>query len=189
MDFSGWIIIGLGNPGAKYEHNRHNAGFMTIDQMVYDYKFPKPVQKKNVAISVTEVHGNKVALIWPMSYMNLSGEAIAPLISFYKIPLNRIIVIHDDLDITCGEVRVKQGGGHGGHNGLRNIDHMIGNNYWRIRIGISHPGDKDAVAGYVLSNFSPLQIGVIEETIMKISKNMGIFMNEGQDDFMKAIKL
>lgn len=147
------LIAGLGNPGAKYEQTRHNVGFWFLDELARQHgatfkkesKFHGDVCKLNLA-------GNSVWLIKPTTYMNLSGQAVAALANFYKIPVASVLVVHDELDIPAGVLRLKKGGGHGGHNGLRDISARMGKEFLRLRIGIDHPGAARDVSNYVLGN-------------------------------------
>lgn len=148
-----FILVGLGNPGAKYALNRHNIGFMAVDVIADEHRFPPFKSKFSAEISEGTIGSHKVILCKPMTYMNLSGRSVAELARFYKVPLDNIYVIHDDLDLIPGKIRVKKGGGNGGHNGLTSLDQCLGKDYWRIRLGIGHPGHRDAVTGYVLGNF------------------------------------
>lgn len=147
------VCIGLGNPGAQYLINRHNVGFMMIDMLAQDYHFPDFKQKGQALLSEGSVDSKKCLMVKPLTFMNNSGAAVTQIIQFYKIPLENVIVFHDDLDLPFGKMRVKRGGGAGGHNGLRSLDAHIGKDYWRVRIGINHPGDKDLVLSHVLGNF------------------------------------
>jgi PTH1 family peptidyl-tRNA hydrolase len=149
-----YVMVGLGNPGSQYALNRHNIGFMALDVIADAYNFPSFSPKNKALVSEGRIANHKVLLIKPMTYMNLSGQAVAPLVSFYKIPLSQVYVIHDDLDVPFGKIKMKQGGGSGGHNGLSSLDSTMGKDYWRLRMGIGHPGHRDAVSSYVLSNFT-----------------------------------
>ena len=134
-----FLFAGLGNPGRNYTMNRHNVGFMVVDLIARSYDFPT-WQKKATSLQTTgQIDGSKIILLKPQSYMNKSGLPVSEVARFHKIPADHIFVFHDELDLAAGRVRVKQGGGHGGHNGLRDIDRHLGQNYWRIRIGIGRP--------------------------------------------------
>lgn len=152
------LIVGLGNPGAKYVGHRHNIGFHVVDQIVDDYGFPAFKSKFRSHMSEGRISGvdDKVMLLKPQTYMNESGRAVAEVVKFYKLSLSDIFVFHDELDLAPGKMRVKFGGGHAGHNGLRSIMACMGGqgDFWRVRLGIGHPGHKDRVSGYVLSDFS-----------------------------------
>lgn len=147
------IIAGLGNPGKNYENTRHNVGFMIIEQIASHFEFPVFSSKFSSLISSKTVLGNKITLVKPQTFMNLSGSAIAKILNFYKLPLENLIVIHDDLDLNLARTKMKIGGGSAGHNGLKSIDQQLGNNYYRLRIGIGRPQTQD-VSNFVLSNFN-----------------------------------
>ena len=162
------LIIGLGNIGKEYENTRHNIGFMAIDEIQKKYDFPDFKEKNKYFFSKKD----DIILTKPTTYMNLSGDAVIALASLYKIPPENIIVIHDDLDLPTGKIKTKQGGGNGGHNGLKSIDKAIGTNYYRIRIGIDHPRNHTPqidVSNYVLGKFFPEEKIIIDKTIKIIS--------------------
>ncbi len=152
------ILAGLGNPGGKYERNRHNLGFMAVDAIADRYKF-QPDRARFLGVTrqgVIETPGGpaNVLILKPQTYMNESGQALAQAIRFFKVGPKDVVVFHDELDLAPGRFRMKTGGGVAGHNGLRSIAGWIGPDFRRARMGIGHPGDKDRVLGYVLSNFS-----------------------------------
>ncbi|MDF3034169.1 MAG: aminoacyl-tRNA hydrolase [Alphaproteobacteria bacterium] len=153
-----FVLVGLGNPGQKYALNRHNIGFMAVDSLAAAYHFPPFKIKFSAMVSEGTIGRHKVLLCKPMTYMNLSGQPAGDLIRFYKIPPASVYVVHDDLDLEPGQIKLKIGGGNGGHNGLKSLDQHISQGYWRVRLGIGHPGrtslQKDRVTDYVLSNFS-----------------------------------
>jgi PTH1 family peptidyl-tRNA hydrolase len=161
------LIAGLGNPGAKYEGTRHNVGFWFVDYLAHakgcvlhhDNKFHGEVGK-------TSIDDQVLWLIKPMTYMNLSGQAVSALANYYKIPVENILVVHDELDLPPGELRLKKGGGHGGHNGLRDmIAHFSSNEFMRLRIGIGHPGSSSQVTNYVLGSPSNADKNLIVDAI------------------------
>lgn len=182
-----WIIVGLGNPGSKYERNRHNIGFMAIDELVSKYGLNGPKSKYNAEMYDGEINGVKVIALKPQTYMNNSGESVQPAAHFYKIKPENIIVLHDELDLTPGKVRSKKGGGAAGHNGLRSIDSHLGNNYWRIRMGIGHPGAKELVHSYVLNNFMSDDAAWIDALNQSIAKHMPLMLNNDFDQAMSKI--
>lgn len=147
------LFVGLGNPGAKYAGNRHNIGFMVLDRIAEDGFAP---WRTKFQAKVTEgmLGREKVILLKPETFMNLSGQSVGEAMRFYKLEPADVVVFHDELDLAPGKARVKTGGGHAGHNGLRSIHQHIGADYDRVRLGIGHPGHKDRVAGYVLSDFA-----------------------------------
>lgn len=148
------LLVGLGNPGNKYSNNRHNIGFMAVDEIVRRHSFSAPKINFQAITFEGKIGSEKIIILKPQTFMNLSGQSVAAAARFYKITPENIIVFHDDLDLAAGKIKFKTGGGHGGHNGLRNIDQHIGQNYHRIRLGIDHPGHKDQVHDYVLSDFT-----------------------------------
>ncbi len=168
------LIIGLGNIGNEYENTRHNIGFTVIDNIKDHFDFPSFKEKGKFIFSKTKINGIDVIIAKPTTYMNLSGEAVLSLSSLYKIKPEDIIVIHDDLDIKTSEIRIKQGGGNGGHNGLKSIDSKIGPNYHRIRIGIDHPRNNNPqidVSSYVLGKFTKQEKELLNQSIQTITDN------------------
>lgn len=147
------LIVGLGNPGREYADTRHNAGFWYLDLLAKELSASFVMEGKFFGeVARLKIDGGDLYLLKPQTYMNLSGKAVQALASFYKIAPEEILVVHDELDFKPGIIKLKQGGGNGGHNGLKDIDRVIGKNYWRLRAGIGHPGDSNRVAGYVLNN-------------------------------------
>lgn len=147
------LWVGLGNPGSKYAGNRHNIGFMAVDRIAQDHGFGPWKKKFQARISEGDLGTEKVILMKPETFMNRSGQAVAEAMRFYKIEPTDIVVFHDELDMPGGRTKVKEGGGHAGHNGLRSISQHIGNDFARVRLGIGRPADKDLVSRYVLSDF------------------------------------
>jgi peptidyl-tRNA hydrolase, PTH1 family len=159
-DSSIWLLAGLGNPGSEYEANRHNIGFMVADLLAERWgPGPRAFRAKFQShLLETKYRDARIILQKPMEFMNVSGGPIQRAMAFYKIHPSRLLVIHDEIDLPFGKLRVKEGGGHGGHNGLRSITQAIGPDYLRIRVGVGRPGgpagDRERVVGHVLSNFS-----------------------------------
>lgn len=175
------LLVGLGNPGSEYANNRHNVGFQVLDAIAgevgpssFKRMFPE-VETFSFLLGKT-----KVILAKPQTYMNNSGRAVRLLIDFYKIPIEKVYVFHDDIDLPLGRVRIKQGGGNGGHNGLKSIDNHCGKDYWRIRIGVGRPQEKSEVVSYVLGNFTEEQYVTIEELVTLIVKNLSTVLFEYQ---------
>lgn len=181
------IIVGLGNPGPTYQMNRHNIGFMAVDRIASRYDFPNFTKKGDTLISEGHIGLKRTLLIKPQSYMNLSGKALAPIARFYKVPHETIFVIHDELDLTPGKVRVKRGGSPGGHNGLKDIDTHFGKNYWRIRLGIGHPGHKDAVTPYVLSDFKKTDYEWLNLLLETVADELPFLIEGDKDLFMSNV--
>lgn len=161
------LWVGLGNPGAKYAGNRHNIGFLAIDAIGDDHNFPKEKSqfKGMVRQGMITADGRpvKVLLLKPMTFMNESGQAVQQAMQFYKIPLSNVTVFHDELDLAPGKFRMKTGGGIAGHNGLRSIRQHCGEDFHRVRLGIGHPGHKDKVHSYVLSDFAKAEHGIRDD--------------------------
>lgn len=149
------LWVGLGNPEPGMARNRHNVGFMAIDTIAHRQGFGPWRQRFKGVVAEGNIGGERIIALKPLTYMNGSGESVQPAAAFFKIPPEFITVFYDELDLAPGKVRVKRGGGAAGHNGLRSIDRMLGTpEYWRVRIGIGHPGDKARVLGHVLGNFN-----------------------------------
>ena len=173
-----WLICGLGNPEIKYQYTRHNLGFNIIDSLVDYYNFNLIKKDKNLEL-FKGVLDNKICFLCkPLTYMNNSGPPISKVINFYKISRSKIIIIHDDLDLAVNRIKIKTGGGNGGHNGLASIDEAIGNNYKRLRIGIGHPGIKEMVSSYVLEKFSNQDRELINNKITLLTKHFSLIFEE-----------
>ena len=163
------LFVGLGNPGAKYAGNRHNIGFMALDRIAADHGFSPWRRGYQGLVVEGRLGSEKVVLLKPETFMNLSGQSVRAAVDFFKIDLADITVFHDELDLAPGKVRVKQGGGHAGHNGLRSIHAHLGEAYGRVRLGIGHPGHKDAVAAYVLHDFAKADQDWLDDLLRGIS--------------------
>lgn len=174
------LFVGLGNPGRAYAGNRHNIGFMAADAIARLHRFPAFRGRFKGLASEAGLGGEKVLLLKPETYMNDSGRAVQEAVRFYKIALNDVVVFHDELDLLPGKLRVKLGGGNAGHNGLRSISECIGNDYRRVRIGIGHPGDKNRVHDYVLSDFGKAEAAWVETICETIAADVG-FLVKGED--------
>lgn len=181
------LIVGLGNPGPEYAHTRHNIGFMAADAIAHANGFSPWTKKFKGAYSEGKIGGEKVLLLKPFTYMNLSGDSAVAATQFFKIPVDDVIVLHDELDILPGKLRVKKGGGAGGHNGLKSLDAHIGADYWRVRIGIGHPGNKDLVSPYVLSGMPREEEAVQEKMIEAIVRNIALMVAGDDAGFMTKV--
>ena len=181
-----WLIAGLGNPGPQYEHTRHNVGFWWLDQLAHDMNATFSVDSKyHGQLAQCQISGNKLFLLKPMQFMNRSGQAVAALANFYKIPPTNILVIHDELDLPAGTARLKKGGGHGGHNGLRDIISRTGSkDFLRCRLGVDHPGNSKDVSNYVLSKPSQADRQAITNAI---DDSLRILPDVISDDLAKAM--
>ena len=183
-----WLLVGLGNPGDKYKNNRHNVGFMAIEKIARQENLPAFKTKFQGEVTQGRIDMQKVILLKPQTYMNDSGQSVRKCVDFYKIPVGNIIVFHDELDLAPARIKVKQGGGTGGHNGLKSIDAHLGNkDYWRVRLGIGHPGDKNRVSGYVLNDFSKEEQKWLEDWIYLVAKHCAILIGSNKDDYMTRI--
>ena len=173
-----WFVCGLGNPGKKYENTRHNIGFYIIDEIIKKYNFK--LQKKDLSKELYKgsIENYKCMVCKPLNFMNLSGQVISEIVSFYKIPKSKILIIHDDLDLQLGKVKIKTGGGNAGHNGLLSIDNAIGKNYKRLRIGIGHPGLKELVSSYVLKKFNKKEKSVLNNLIDFFTENFQLIFDK-----------
>ena len=167
------ILTGLGNPGKKYANNRHNIGFMVLDAIADAHSFTPWREKFQGLISEGTVQGQKILLLKPHTFMNLSGVSVQAAAKFYKVASQDIVVLHDELDLPPGKIKMKKAGGHAGHNGLRSITQHMGADFWRLRIGIGHPGDKNRVSGYVLSDFAKSDHEWIDVLLPKLAEHLG----------------
>ena len=163
------LFVGLGNPGAQYAKNRHNVGYMAVERIAADHGFSPWKRGFQGRVAEGRLGREKVILLKPETFMNLSGQSVQAATAFYKIPPQDITVFHDELDLAPGKLRLKQGGGHAGHNGLRSIHAHLGDAYGRVRIGIGHPGHKDAVAHYVLHDFAKADDDWLDDLMRGIS--------------------
>lgn len=163
------LLVGLGNPGAKYAGNRHNIGFMALDRIAADHGFGPWKARWNGQAAEGRLGSVRVVLLKPQQFMNLSGQSVGEATRYLKVDPADVLVFHDELDLAPGKMRLKQGGGHAGHNGLRSLHQHIGEGYGRVRLGIGHPGHKDRVAGYVLSDFAKADADWLDDLLRGIS--------------------
>jgi PTH1 family peptidyl-tRNA hydrolase len=177
------LIVGLGNPGREYETTRHNVGFWWVDELAGRENFNFRTEAKFHGMAARgQLHGHEVALLKPQTFMNLSGRAVGALAQFYKILPSEILVVHDELDLQPGIARLKMGGGHGGHNGLKDIIAQLGTkDFWRLRLGIGHPGDRAEVVNYVLNDPRREERELIEEA-MQHSLHVAPLIVEGKQE-------
>lgn len=181
------LLVGLGNPGTEYAQTRHNVGFMAVDEIVRRYCFDSFKNKFKGQITTGTIDTNKVMLLKPETYMNLSGESVLRACTFYKIKPEDVIVFHDDMDLALGKVKVKRGGFAGGHNGLKSIDSHIGQNYIRVRIGVGRPEHKEDVVNWVLSKFNPSDKQTIDAVISKIADHISLLLEGNEQTFMNRL--
>jgi PTH1 family peptidyl-tRNA hydrolase len=182
------IIVGLGNPGPEHRLTRHNAGFWFADALarVHGAQFRAYARYQGQIARVT-VAGRELTLLKPQTYMNRSGLSVRSLVDYTKAPLAELLVVHDDLDLPPGVARLKFGGGHGGHNGLRDTITHCGPDFWRLRIGIGHPGGRDEVIDYVLQRATPVEEQAIVESVGAGLEALTVFLGDGAERAMKAL--
>ncbi|UAB89504.1 aminoacyl-tRNA hydrolase [Ruegeria sp. SCSIO 43209] len=183
------LFVGLGNPGTKYARNRHNIGFMALDRIAEDHGFGPWKSKFQAEIAEGRLGGEKVLLVKPQTFMNRSGQSVGEAMRFYKLDSTDVTVFHDELDLAPGKVRVKAGGGHAGHNGLRSIHDHISPAYDRVRLGIGHPGRKEMVSPYVLSDFAKADADWLDDVLRGVSDGATYLVNNEGGKFMNAVAL
>lgn len=183
------LFVGLGNPGGQYARHRHNIGFMALDRIASDHGFGPWKSKFQGQLSEGRLGGEKILLLKPATFMNRSGQSLGEAMRFYKLDSTAVTVLHDELDLAPGKVRVKAGGGHAGHNGLRSIHDHIGPHYDRVRLGIGHPGRKELVSGYVLHDFAKADEGWLEDVLRGVSDGAPHLAAGDGGKFMNAVAL
>ena len=183
------LFVGLGNPGGKYAGNRHNVGFMAVDRIAADHGAGPWRAKFQGQVAEARLGDRKVLLLKPATFMNESGRSVREALGFHKIEPTDMTVFHDELDLAPGKCRVKSGGGHAGHNGLRSIHAHIGPHYDRVRIGIGHPGHKDAVAGYVLRDFAKSDADWLDDLLRGVSDGAPALAAGDPARFLNAVAL
>ena len=177
-----YLLVGLGNPGSKYKKNRHNIGHMTIDVIAKKYNFKIKNKNKFGDMFEGEILNEKIYVLKPKEFMNLSGISIKKFLDFYKINIKNLLVIHDDVDLPLGKIKIKIGGGNAGHNGLKSIDSIIGKNYKRIRIGIDRPKNNKSVNKFVLENFEKKEEKEIMFSINRITSFLQYLISSDVND-------
>ena len=183
------LLVGLGNAGDQYRNNRHNIGFMAVDAIHREYGFSPWKSKHAGLLAEGKIGFEPVLLLKPQTMMNLSGNSVQQIARFYKIAPIDVTVLYDELDLVAGKVRVKIGGGNGGHNGLRSIDPQLGTDYRRVRLGIGHPGSKDRVIHHVLGDFAKADQLWLAPLLEAIAKHAGLLVTGDDNGFMNKIAL
>ncbi|MEM6634450.1 MAG: aminoacyl-tRNA hydrolase [Pseudomonadota bacterium] len=183
------IFAGLGNPGPKYSRQRHNIGFMAVDRIAADHGFGPWRSKFNAEVAEGRLGDDKVFLLKPQTFMNNSGQAVGEALRFFKLEAPDVTVFHDEIDLAPAKCRVKMGGGHAGHNGLRSLHTHIGPHYRRVRLGVGHPGRKEAVPGYVLHDFAKSDDDWLENLLTGISDGADALASDDNGRFMNAVSL
>jgi peptidyl-tRNA hydrolase, PTH1 family len=182
------LVVGLGNPGARYARNRHNVGFMAADAIARRHGFPGFRSRFKGELAEAPIGGERRLLLKPQTFMNASGESVAEAARFFKISPPEIVVIHDEIDLRPGKLRVKCGGGTAGHNGLRSIDALLGPDFWRVRIGVGHPGIKELVQPYVLQNFPSEEVTLwVAPLLDAVADTIGLLVSGAPDAFMSEV--
>jgi PTH1 family peptidyl-tRNA hydrolase len=183
------LLVGLGNPGAKYAGNRHNVGFVVADAIHRGYRFSSYRAKFDGEIAEGEIGDVRVLILKPMTYMNDSGRSVAAAARFYKIEPADLVVLHDEIDLAPGRIRMKKGGGIAGHNGLRSIAAHLGPDFWRVRIGVGHPGDKALVSGYVLGDFAKVDREWLDPSVDAIAEAAPFMAQRDEKGFANKLGL
>ena len=183
------LIVGLGNPGPDYASNRHNIGFMAVDEIVRRHSFGAARLRFHGLVAEGMIGGEKVVALKPQTYMNDSGRAVGAAVQFFKLPEDAVIVIYDEIDLPLGKVRVKRGGGTGGHNGIRDIDAHVGPDFWRVRLGVGHPGHKDLVHRHVLNDFAKAERDDVAKVIDAVAEALPILVADDGNGFMNKVSL
>ncbi len=183
------LFVGLGNPGTKYAGNRHNIGFMAVDRIADDHGFAGWRNKFQGQVNEGRLGSEKVVLMKPETFMNRSGQSVGEAVRFYKLAPEDVVVFHDEIDLAPGKLRVKSGGGHAGHNGLRSLHAHIGDTYGRVRMGVGHPGHKDAVPVYVLKDFSKADQDWLDDMLRGISDGAPHLADGDTGRFQNAVAL
>jgi peptidyl-tRNA hydrolase, PTH1 family len=182
------LVVGLGNPGPRYARNRHNVGFMAIDAIVRRHCSSGFRNRFKGEIAEGSIGGERRLLLKPQTFMNDSGESVAETARFFKLLPSEVVVIHDEIDLRPGKLRVKCGGGTAGHKGLRSIDALLGPDFWRVRIGVGHPGTKELVLPYVLQNFSSEEVSLwVAPLLDAIAETIGLLLSGTPDAFMSEV--
>lgn len=184
-----FIIAGLGNPGRQYQMNRHNIGFMAIDEIKRHYDFSPWSKKFQAEVASGSIGNEKVLLLKPQTFMNSSGQAIGEALRFYKADGSDLYVIYDDMDLAPGKLRVKIGGGSGGHNGIKSIDNQCGKQYHRLRLGIGRPVSKELVNNYVLGNFTTDEQGWLDKFLNAIANHISLLLTDDDSTFMNRVTM
>jgi PTH1 family peptidyl-tRNA hydrolase len=183
-----FLLVGLGNPEKKHNANRHNIGFMAADSVAEKYQFSPYRNRFQGFISEGKIGGVPIRILKPSTYMNESGRSVGEAVRFFKPPANNIYVFYDDLDLIPGKCRIKYGGGAGGHNGLRSLDAHIGREYWRVRLGIGHPGHKEKVLGHVLQDFTKIEQNSWLPTLMQsLADNIHLLTQRDENALMSKL--
>src|SRR3954469_1712635 len=183
------LLVGLGNPGPRYAGNRHNIGFMAVDAIVRRHSFSSSRERFHSLTAEGTIDGEKVLAMAPQTFMNDSGRAVQAAVQFFKLQSTDVIVLYDEIDLPLGKVRAKRGGGAGGHNGIRSIDAHIGADYWRVRMGVDHPGQKELVKSYVLMDFFKEEHETVQSMLDAVADAIPLMIAGDDGRFMNKVSL
>ena len=183
------LLVGLGNPGLEYAFNRHNIGFLAVDAITKHHRFTPWRARFQGVIAEGAIDGHKVLALKPGTYMNLSGESVGAAMRFFKIQPTDVIVVHDEIELAPGKVKVKLGGGSAGHNGIKSIDTHIGTDYWRVRLGVGRPDGKAQVKGHVLENFAKSDIDWLGPLMNAMAEAAPLMVDGDENKFMSKVAL
>ena len=181
------LLVGLGNPGSKYEKTRHNIGFMALDEVARSQNLSAWRGRFQSAAAEGLIGTEKVLALKPQTYMNNSGQAVGEAMRYFKLPVEQLVVLYDDLDLAPGKVKVRQGGGHAGHNGIKSIIQHCGADFWRVRLGIGHPGDKRQVTNYVLSEFAKDEWAQVDDVCRAVGDEIPRLVQGDAEGFMSRV--
>jgi peptidyl-tRNA hydrolase, PTH1 family len=182
------LIVGLGNPGAEHEGTRHNAGFWFVDELARRHELRLRQERRyNAEAGKGEIAGQPLWFLKPMGYMNRSGQPVRAFCDYLQVPSEQVLVVHDELDLAAGVARLKRGGGAGGHNGMKDLIAHIGEDFWRLRLGIGHPGHRDLVIGYVLERPSAVEERLIKESIELAVAEFPRLLTDGAEKMMNRL--
>jgi PTH1 family peptidyl-tRNA hydrolase len=181
------LLVGLGNPGPQYANNRHNIGFMAVDEIVRRHGFSPWRSRFQAQVAEGHIGAHRVLAIKPQTFMNESGRAVGEAVRFYKLESDQVIVIYDEIDLRFGKVKVKTGGGAGGHNGIRSLDAHIGRDYRRVRLGIDRPEHKEQVHGHVLQDFAKAERPGVEKLIDAVVSELPLLLDGDEGSFMSRV--
>ena len=184
------LLVGLGNPGEKHLNNRHNIGFMAADKIRETHGFSPYRRRFQGLISEGKIGNTSIRILKPTTFMNESGRSVGETVKFFKLSSDKVFVLYDDLDLVPGKCRIKFGGGAGGHNGLKSLDNQIGNEYWRVRLGIGHPGHKDRVLRYVLQDFAKKEQNTWLAILLEsLADNIHLLIESNENTLMSKLAL
>ena len=183
------LLVGLGNPGPRYAGNRHNIGFMAVDAIVRRHSFSSIRERFHGLTAEGTIDGEKVLALAPQTFMNDSGRAVQAAVQFFKLQPTDVIVLYDEIDLPLAKVRAKRGGGAGGHNGIRSIDAHIGADYWRVRMGVDHPGQKEMVKAYVLMDFFKEEHATVQAMLDAVADAIPLMIAGDDGRFMNKVNL